>query len=107
MPLYFSDDEVEGLQPELVEKLDRARGLAHVPFIITEGLAKGGSHVEDSAHQRGRAVDVRCSGSRDRMRIVSAALIVGFRRIGVYDKHVHLDVDDSLPQDVMWTGKSA
>lgn len=107
MPEHFSDAEVQGLRPDFVALLDKARGLAKVPFIITEGLAKGGSHVENIAHQRGEAVDIRCSGSRDRMRIISAALVVGFRRIGVYDKHVHLDVDITLPQDVIWTGKSA
>jgi len=104
---HFSPKEVEGLDPNLVQMLERARGFAGVPFIITEGVGSGGHHVINSAHQRGLAVDIRCSGSHDRMKVVSAALITGFKRIGVYDKHVHLDVDPSLPQDVMWTGVSS
>ena len=40
------------------------------------------------------------------MKIISGALLAGFRRIGVYDRHVHLDVDEKLPQDVMWWGVS-
>jgi hypothetical protein len=31
---------------------------------------------------------------------------VGFRRIGIYDHHCHVDCDDSLPQNVVWTGVS-
>lgn len=107
MATHFSDAEIEGLEPELVSRLDRARGFAKVPFIITEGRAKGGSHVANSAHARGLAVDIRCGGSVDRMKIVSALLLAGFTRIGVYDKHVHADVDPDLPQGVMWWGRSS
>lgn len=106
MPDFFSPEEVDGLDPALVSRLDKARGFAGVPFIITEGLGAGGSHTPNSAHQRGLAVDIRCSSSRNRMKIVASALIAGFRRIGVYDRHVHLDVDDTLPQDVIWVGVS-
>lgn len=108
---HFSDDEVAGLSPKLVEKLDAARGFAHVPFIITSGLrerdensAAGG--VGNSSHLRGLAVDLRCDGSRSRFRMVSALILAGFKRIGVYDRHLHVDVDENLPQDVMWTGES-
>ncbi len=108
---WFTDDETRGLDPKLVEMLDHARGLAKVPFYITSGLrtpdsnaAAGG--VEDSSHTRGLGVDLACSSSVARMRIVSSLLIVGFRRIGIYDRHIHCDIDESLPQGVMWWGKS-
>lgn len=103
---YFSEEETRGLDPRLVAALERARGYALAPFVITEGLAVGGSHVSDSAHQRGLAVDIRCTGSQSRMRIVTGLLMVGFKRVGVYDLHIHADIDTSLPQDVMWVGKS-
>ena len=99
---WFTDAEVEGLDPELVRRLDTARGFAKVPMEITSGYREG----DDKSHGRGLAVDLRCSTSYRRMRIVSGALVAGFRRIGVYDRHVHLDVDEKLPQDVMWTGVS-
>jgi hypothetical protein len=35
---YFDEAEIAGLSPQLVEMLDRARGLAKVPFRITSGL---------------------------------------------------------------------
>jgi len=36
----------------------------------------------------------------------AALLQAGFRRIGIYDKHIHADIDKTLPQDVMWWGVS-
>lgn len=106
MPRYFTFEETKDLDADLVEMLDRARGIAGFPFIITEGLATGGSHVPNTAHGRGRAVDLRCSKSKERMLMVKALLNVGIRRIGIYDKHVHADNDESLPQDVLWLGES-
>ena len=108
---YFSPSEVVGLKPELVELLEKARGYAHIPFIITSGFrdpaentASGG--VDDSAHTRGLAVDLRCSSSRNRLKMVSALILTGFTRIGVYDRHIHADIDPTLPQEVLWIGLS-
>lgn len=108
-PRYFNPTEVYGLSPGLVRMLDRARGLAKVPFRITSGYrpastndAAGG--VKDSAHLRGLAVDLACFDSRARMRMVSALIVAGFRRIGIYSAHLHADCDPDLPQDVMWFG---
>lgn len=108
---YFSHDETQGLDPRLLALLDHARGLAKIPFVITSGArtpeqnsAAGG--VQHSAHERGLAVDIACTGSHARMRIVAAAIKAGFRRIGAYDRHVHLDCDETLPQEVLWVGES-
>jgi uncharacterized protein YcbK (DUF882 family) len=108
---HFSDAEVEGLEPKLVEMLDRARGFCHYAFIITSGRrtedqnsAAGG--VSDSSHLRGLAVDLRCTGSQARFEMVSSLLLAGFRRIGIYRRHLHADADDTLPQAVMWMDES-
>ncbi len=107
MARWFSDAEIAGLEPILVEKLDQARGFAKVPFIITSGKrtkeqneAVGGA--PNSAHLRGLAVDLRCTGSNTRFKMISALILAGFRRIVVYsgDGHVHVDVDESLPSPV-------
>ena len=110
-PRYFSPDEVIGLHPHLVDMLDRARGLAKVPFRITSGLRTveqnqqdGG--VSDSSHLRGLAVDLACFDSGSRLRMVSALIMAGFKRIGVYTAHLHCDVDETLPQEVLWVGVS-
>jgi hypothetical protein len=110
-PKFFCDDEIKGLDSELVSKLDWARGRAGIPFVITAGLrtadhndAVGG--VKDSSHLRGLAVDLRLEDGVHRFKMVNALLLVGFKRIGVYDKHVHVDIDPTLPQEVMWVGVS-
>lgn len=108
---YFKDEEIQGLDPELVAKLDWARARSGVPFIITSGKRspednKRVSGVDDSAHMRGLAVDLRCASSEDRYRMLQALFLVGFRRIGLYDKHLHVDLDPNLPQDVTWVGLS-
>ena len=106
---YFTEDEVRGLSPRLIDMLDRARGLAKVPFSITSGYRTpeqnrdvGG--VCDSAHTKGLAVDLGCFDSRARLRMVSGLIMAGFVRIGVYSRHLHCDIDDTLPQAVLWFG---
>lgn len=104
---YFTDEEVKGLDIELVSLLDLARDRAKVPFILTSGFrtpeanwAAGGK--DNSAHLRGLAVDIRCGDSYERFQIIRALYFVGFRRIGDYEDHVHADIDTTLPQDVLW-----
>ncbi len=101
-PKWFTLREVEGLRPELVDRLDWAREKAGVPFVITSGFRPG----DPRAHGRGWAVDLRCWYSRPRFKILGALLEAGFRRVGVYDKHIHADLDPDLPQEVIWMGVS-
>lgn len=108
---HFTESEVAGLQDALLEKLFAARDRAGVPFVITSGfrsvgenIAAGGVH--DSAHESGLAVDIACSDGDTRFRMLSACLAVGFQRIGVYDLHIHVDVDETKPLGVVWTGTS-
>jgi uncharacterized protein YcbK (DUF882 family) len=57
---------------------------------------------KNSAHLRGLAVDIRCVTSLLRHSILSAAFLFGVKRIGVAKTFIHLDVDKSLPQYVVW-----
>jgi len=61
--------------------------------------AKGKSN---SAHLRGLAVDIRCSNSHLRFLIYDAARLCGVVRLGPAAGFLHLDVDKSLPQEVVW-----
>lgn len=111
VPKHFLPEEVEGLQPRLVEMLDEGRTIAGVPFVITSGLRTVAENanaqgVENSAHLRGLAVDLQCLDVTTRFFMIVGLVRVGFRRIGIYDRHVHCDCDDSLPQNVTWTGVS-
>lgn len=104
---YFNQNEVEGLKPELVEMLDRARELAQVPFKLnstlrsTEKNAQVGG-VKDSAHTKGLAVDIACTESRNRFKILNALLEVGFKRLGIAKTFIHADIDETKVQEVMW-----
>ncbi|MCP4900216.1 MAG: peptidase M15 [bacterium] len=104
MAKHFTAKEIEGLNPMLVERLDWAREQSGVPFTITSGYRPG----DPKAHGKGLAVDIRCSQSMPRFRMIQALQNVGFRRIGVYNLHVHADVaeEPDFPQDVMWWGES-
>lgn len=62
--------------------------------------AAGG--VKNSAHLRGKAVDILVSNSEERWLLLSVAVKMGFRRIGVGRGFMHLDVDYDLPSDVLW-----
>lgn len=102
---YFKPSEFEhpeSMSCELLVKLDLARGLAGVPFVITSDVRAGSPE-----HLAGEAVDIRCHLSEYRYRIVQAVLAAGFLRVGVYDGHVHVGVSKERPQFVLWTGVSA
>lgn len=103
---YFSEKEVIGLKPELVLLLDKARGIAGVPFKITSGLRSveknkevGGK--EKSAHLTGEAVDIACSDAILRWKIFTALLQVGFNRLEVAKSHIHADISKTLPQNII------
>lgn len=104
---YFSESEVVGLKPDLVSLLDKARGIAGVPFKITSGLRsetenKKAGGVEDSAHMLGLAVDIATPTSDVRWKILNALLDVGFTRLGIGETFIHADVDKSKVQNVVW-----
>ena len=101
-PSLMAEGNLLGLKSELVDKLleleEVLRG--EIPVIVTSGFRAG----DPLAHGKGLAVDLSTVGGYARHSMVSAALAVGFPRIGVYEKHVHLDVDTSLPFPVIWSG---
>ncbi len=92
---------------DFLAKLDRARGIAGVPFRLTSAMrcaahnrAVGG--VPDSAHLVGHAVDIACTYGRDRFEIITALIAVGFNRIGLAKGFVHVDDDPSKRPEVVW-----
>lgn len=95
-------DEPYEMEQEFLAGLDRARELAGLPFKLTSDWRQD----EKSSHHTGKAVDIQARSSYVRFRIVQALMSVGFVRIGVYDRHVHVDMDDSRPYTVLWIGVS-
>lgn len=104
---YFKPYEIVGLKPELVALLDKARGIAGVPFRINsgkrtvEGNKKAGG-VPDSAHLTGLAVDIACTTDSNRWKIIDACRQVGFNRIGIAKTFIHVDIDKSKSPNVIW-----
>lgn len=60
--------------------------------------------VRNSSHKvpNCKAVDIKASSKSVRNRLVMAAREVGFKRIGVGNTFVHLDVDEHKSQYVAW-----
>lgn len=92
---------------KFVRKIDIARDLAGVPFIITSAYRTekynamiGG--VLKSSHIKGLAVDIYCTEPSDRFAILNALFTVGFNRIGIYPSHIHVDDDESKMLYVLW-----
>ena len=116
MTNYFSRKELECkccgvclITDELLGRLNHAREIAGIPFIITSGYRcqkhndeVGG--VPTSAHTTGKAVDIAFKNSNQCFKIVRALYDAGFRRIGINfaKSFVHCDVDGSKPQDVLF-----
>lgn len=101
---HFTPDEFSGeMDSGLIYMLDAAREIAGIKFTLASTRRQGSG---TSAHNTGHAVDIRCSDSVSRFVIVAALFAVGFRRIGIYDKHIHADNSETHDQDVCWIGKS-
>lgn len=108
---WFTEEEAKGIEPDLMAMLDVARARAGVPFVITCGLRTpehnaevGGEH--DSAHLPNHhglsyAVDIACDNSEDRFAMVFALEDAGLRRIVLEPQCIHVDIDESKPQDVL------
>lgn len=105
---YFSEKEIVGLKPKLVEMLDKARGIAGIPFKITSGYrttehnAQVGG-VSDSSHTTGLAVDLLVKDGVSGGKILLALVQAGFTRFGFYkDGHIHVDIDNTKPNPCYW-----
>ena len=95
------------MSPVLLAMVDDARTLAGVPFNVTSGYRCIAYNEEcgyspTSSHLAGLAVDIACSDSRIRMRILLGAVEAGFRRIGIREDFIHLDCDPKKAAEVCW-----
>lgn len=101
---------VNGVSPELVKKLNIARHIAGVPFVIRSGYrcTKHNANVggvPNSSHTNGSAVDIVCNTDYDRFRIILGLLVAGFQRLGISADFVHADIDAGKGQKVIWVYK--
>ena len=108
---FDSPDELgsgKHMDYELLQMIDKAREIYGKPMIVTSGF-RTKSHnekvggVDTSSHLKGLAIDVACIRSKDRFKMLTALLEVGFNRIGVASAFIHVDVDKNKSQNVIWT----
>ena len=113
---YFKEEEfnrcspacsLQDMKQTTMSKLDTAREIADIPFVLTSAYrspdhdrSKGRSGT--GAHTLGRAVDIRCNTSKNRLLVVNALLKAGFKRIGIARSFVHADDSEVHEQKVIW-----
>ena len=113
---YFKHEEFDspdlpgsasGMNPEFLKIIDQIRGKCGFPLHINSGF-RTKAHNEkvggkpESAHTLGLACDILVLGSRERFKIIEAALSLGIKRIGIGTTFLHLDMDFSKDQEVVW-----
>lgn len=105
---YFVESEFEQARPacslsdmdaNFMQRLDTARELAGVPFIINSAFRsveyeKSKGRKGTSSHCKGCAVDLHCISASNRFNIVSALVKAGFKRIGIAKTFIHVDFDN-------------
>lgn len=113
---YFTDQEVLGLDNELIAMLDKARHVAGVPFVLTSTVRTCAANqvalgAEHSTHMKGLAVDIGLGhlapgAEQDgaRFNILDGLYTVGFKRLGLYQAHIHCDIGKApdYAQQVAW-----
>jgi len=117
---HFSEEEftchcgcgIENPNREFLERLERARIRADIPFPVISG-SRCADHNKDvggidfSSHfadedTESHAADVWTRGTRQRGIIVPSLVAVGFNRLGLADTFIHVDIDPALPPNVIW-----
>jgi len=97
-----------GVKEELMYKIDAMRTECAFPFRITSGYrtpaynATLKDSVTDSAHTLGLAVDISCTDSTKRSKMIRSAFNNGITRIGISETFLHFDIDPKKPQNVVW-----
>ena len=99
--------ETDDIDETLIRNLEQIERHLSKKLVYNSGYrcracndAAGG--VKNSAHLRGKAVDIKSESSSERYEITSTALAFGFKRIGIGKTIIHLDVDETLPQRMIW-----
>jgi hypothetical protein len=101
----------KNMTKEFLIKLEIARDIANVPFLISSGfrtpqhnisLKKQGYKASaNSSHLKGCAADIVCKDSGTRQKILNGLILAGFTRIGIADTFIHCDTDKDKT-DAIW-----
>lgn len=116
---YFTSQEFDSpdkpgsgelIDPILVQKLDSMRVIVGFPIIINSGVRTtehnklvGGKKYSAHTAPCYCAVDIKVKNGTQRDKLIRAAMQVGITRIGIAETFLHIDIDSSKPQHVIWT----
>ena len=106
--INFKEDEFKcpccgkvEMDQEFITKLDAARIVSGVPYIITSGCRceKHNKTVGSTSdnHIKGVAAHIQCRLGHTRLKIVQGLTKAGFKRIGIGQSFVHCDVNNREP----------
>ena len=113
---YFTYEEFDSpdlpgsgyeMQQEFLDKLDLARGLSGVPYVINSGFRSPEHNAEvggvpGSSHLTGWASDVRADSSNRRFLVLKGLLAAGFNRVGIGQNFIHVDCDPTKEGNAAW-----
>jgi len=106
MSKFFKEIE-DNMDEEFLQRLDQARAFADIPFIINSAYRSPNHPLSiknpSSSHIKGLAVDIKATDNATRFKIIDALIFVGFKRIGIADTFIHVDMDYGKRQDIIWT----
>ena len=94
------------ISDRLLVMLDDAREFSKIKFNINSGY-RCKNHSESiknptSSHIKGLAVDISCTSSKNRAIMIDALGYVGFKRFGIADTFIHVDIDDQKLNPAIW-----
>lgn len=103
--------EFDKMDPALLIMLDNLRESYGYPIKLTSTYRSPEHPIEakkakPGEHSHGAAVDIACVGGEATFKLVKAAIIVGFTRIGISRKKnfVHVGVGyEGAPKMTIWT----
>ena len=105
MSKFFKEIE-DNMDEEFLQRLDQARAFADIPFIINSAYRSPNHPLSiknpSSSHIKGLAVDIKATDNVTRFKIIDALLFVGFKRIGIADTFIHVDMDYDKRQEIIW-----
>lgn len=96
------------MNEEILNMLDAVRKQFGKPIKINSGYRtiarnKKIGGVTNSSHLRGLAADISCKNSKDRFFLINLLLKAGFKRIGIANSFIHVDIDKEKTEKLIWT----
>ena len=115
----FSEEEfkcpccgVADVSSYFMKKLQTARDYSRIPYSISSGCRCPSHNTEiggdkNSEHittmfKKCMGADIAVRDDRERFLILKGLILAGFKRIGIYEKHIHAGAKHNAPQKVAW-----